>query len=404
MVGDTLTAPTEEATKRPHEVTINSDSLVGSMFGVEVEKKEETQTQATEQQQASSTSTEVAKPDEQQQQQAQPDPWHKTFGWESEDVAKNEITELRKLKEAKPQEVKFENEQSKKIYDLLAGGKVEEVIDFYSKQKEIDKVLTADVNKMTASEIIKLNLQLKYPSLTKDQIDFQYRQEYGVPKEPIYNESKETEEEFKERHDAWKEQVSNVEMKATIAATMAKPELEQQKAKIVLPDISQPQVQQKQLTQEELDAAKRYNEDYLRSVDLSTKDFSGFSVKVKNEAVGLPETTISYGVIDSEKMSLAESMKDFSKAGYDANTLFVQRWLKEDGTLNTKQMIEDRYLLDNRDKIIQKIADDSAQKAIDAYMKAKKNVNVTDTNQTQVTQLTEATKTPEDNLRDLIYG
>lgn len=409
-MSETLTVPEQkvtEPTNRPQEMTIGAEQLAGAMWGVET--PQQTNGSANGQQTTVQPATEInngtdktgEQKNEEESKPVDPKEWFKKeFEIEDPEVLKQQLKEYKELKEKTPQEIKWENEQSKKIHELLREGKVDEVVDFYSKQKAIEKVIGAEVNKNTAEDIIKLNLQLKHPSLTKEQIDFQYRQEYGVPREPIQKDT-EDEMDFKERHDAWKEQVSNIEMKTLIAATMAKPELESAKAKIVLPEISQPQQTQKQLTQEELDAAKKYDEAYIKSVEDSVKTFNGFSVTVKHEGVDLP---ISYGVSEEEKTALSQRMKDFSKSNYDANVLFAQRWLKEDGSLNTSQMAKDLSLLDSAEKAFSKIASDASSKTLEAYLKGKKNISVTETFQNKTTEITKEDKTEFDLVRDSFFG
>lgn len=405
---ETQTAPTlQEQETEPiqgrQEITIPQGRLGNNFFDLPTPEEEKPVNNQTEQNQEQKP--EPPKPTETKSEEVKPEQstiveWYKDYGWENLDVAKAEIS---KLKEHKPQEIKFENEESKKVHQLLAEGKIDEVLDIYSKQKSIEKVISAEVNKDTAADIIKLNMQLKYPTLTKDQIDFQFRQEYGLPKEPVQKDT-EDEADFNERHQNWKDQVANIEMKTSIAATMAKPELEAAKQKLVLPDIFKQPENQKPPTQEELEAAKKFDDAFIQSVDSTIKDFNGFSVKVKNEAVGLAETAIDYLIPDAEKQLLANEMKGFVEQGYDANSIFAQRWVNTDKTLNTKLMSEDRYWLTNRDKILQKVANDSATKAIDTYLKGKKNIDINETNQPGTATINKEDKTEMDTVRDQFFG
>lgn len=403
MPTDVLVEKTETQSPpdgRP-DMTITDGRLGNDFFGVE-NKQEEKPIEAKPPETV--ITTPETKKEEEEEEILEPKDWLKReLGVDDVSVLKAEREEYTKLKSQTPAEVKYENEQSKKVHQLLQEGKVDEVLDIYSKQKSIDKAISLEVNKDTAADIIKLSMQLKYPTLTKDQIDFQYRQDYGIPKEPVIKETDDPDE-FNERHQEWEEKVANVQMKATIAATMAKPELEQAKTKIVLPDI-QEQVQQKPLTQEELDGLKKYQDAYLQSVDNSMKEFNGFSVTVKNEDVGLPETPIAYTVIESEKAALTKQMKDFATEGnFNANSLFAERWVNEDKTLNTKLIAEDRYWLENRSKIIQKMTNDAATKAIESYIKGKKNININETSQPGTALLTKEDKTQMDEIRDKIFG
>lgn len=295
---------------------------------------------------------------------------------EVDDIAiiKAEREEYKKLKEAKPEELKFENEDSKKLHELFRQGKWKEANSIIQKQERIDELYSAEVNKDTAADIIKLNMELKYPTLTKQQLEFQYKQEYGIPKEPVMKDT-EDETEFQERHQAWEETVANIQMKAEIAATMAKPELAAAKSKLVLPDIVSGNANQvAEPTQEELEASKNLKESFLKSVESSINTFNGFNVSVKDKDVDL---SASYSLSPEEKAIVGDRLKAFAESGFDANIILADRWVNPDGkSLNVLQMAEDLSRVFAGDKPSQKLASDIANQRLELYLKEKKNINV----------------------------
>ena len=140
-----------------------------------------------------------------------------------------------------PEPLKFENPTSESVFKALQAGKFNEVYSVLDQQNKLDRLTSLEVNKDTASEIIKLGMQLKYKNLSPEEIDFQYKEEYSIPKEPVFNELKETQDEFDEKHAAWKEQAYRIEMKRTIQAKQLIPELENAKAQLKFPEISSQQ-------------------------------------------------------------------------------------------------------------------------------------------------------------------
>lgn len=321
------------------------------------------------------------------------------FGWDNADAGKQELEGLRN----RVKELDLTSEDGKKILTYLKEGKTKDLYNFLHEQEQVNRLVTSDLSdKNIATELVKFGISNKNKNLKPDEVDFLFNERFALPEKPVQGVS-ELDDDFTPRMDAWKKQVENVEKRLVIEAKLAQPELEQLKAKLILPDI-EPQVKQKQPTQEELDADSKFAEAYLKSVDESLKNFSGFSVMVKNEAVGLPEVAVPYMVTDAEKTSLSQELNDFSKNGYNANSLFAQRWVNEDKTLNTKQIAEDRYLLQNRDKIFQKLAEESANKAIDAYIKGKKNIDINQTNVQQTAVITKDDKTEMDTLRDSFFS
>ena len=322
--------------------------------------------------------------------------WITEFGWDSEDTAKLEI---KKLKEQTPAEIKFENEQSKQIYELLKDGKQKEVKEFLDMQSKFDKYLSSDIDKNTAEDIIKLSMQAKHKDLTDSEINYKYNKEFGIPKEPVQG-NDELDEDFEERTQTWKSKVADIEMNRVIEAKLLKPELEKQKTQLILPELSGQSVSKVQ-TQEELDAAKKYADAYIQDVDNSIKAFNGFSVAVKHEGVDLP---ITYGVTEEEKTSIAGQLKDFQKSNYDANVLFASRWVGEDGQLKPEQMIKDLSVLNNYEKAFQKFASDSSSKVLEAYLKGKKNININELNQQGTANIIGEPKTELDAVRDSFFG
>jgi len=165
----------------------------------------------------------------------------KELGYDSLEVAKAEIEALRQLKSNPPATAfKFENEESERLAKAI-NANPKEAFKILEKQERIEALVSLEVNKENAADIIKFGMQLDNPNLTPQEIEFQYKQDYIAPKEPVQK-STEDEDEFTERHNEWKERVEAIEMKRTIAAKMAQPKLAAAKQKIVLPDTSAAQV------------------------------------------------------------------------------------------------------------------------------------------------------------------
>lgn len=377
------------------EITVDSNALAGNMWGVEVPKTEPAAAPVVEQPKVEQPKVEEAKVE------PTPEPtktWINDFGWENEETAKAEI---KKLKEQTTQEVKFENEESKKLAQAIAKGDRKKVLEILETQERLESLSAAEVNDETAEQILKMSLQLKHKEagLSQAEIDYKYNKEFGFPKEPLQRDD-ELEEEFDARKAEWQEKVNDIKMNRRMEAKLAKPELDKLKSQIVLPDISQSS-EQKPPTQEELDNAKKYDEGYIQSVDNSLKTFDGVTVAVKNEVVDFP---VTFGVTDEDKTMLSTLMKDFQKGNYDANGLFADLWVNEDKTLKTNEMIEDYYLIKNKKALFSKIANDSANKAIESYIKGKKKINVDETSNPGTTILSKEDKTELDEVRDSFFG
>lgn len=401
-MSETLTLETTD-THRPHETTVQGENLQNQMWGIEP-----TANPAV----PAADPTVVVDPGKSDPKPADPvvvDPKVDTpafdeskyvkekFGWDSADAGKQELETLRERAKA----LDLTNDESRKMLLYIKEGKRKELYEFLHQQEQVDRLLTSDLsNKDIATELVKFGIS-KNKNLTKDEVNFLFNERFSIPEKPV-KELTEVDDDYNARIETWQKQVENIQTRLVIEAKLAQPELEKLKVQIDLPDI-QTQVQQPQLTQEALDAAKKYDEAYTSSVTESLKNFNGFSVKVKNEAVGLPEISIPYATTDADKTLLNQELMAFANANYNTNSLF-KSWLNEDKSINTKQVAEDRYLLANRDKIFQKLTEEAASKAIDAYVKGKKNININETNVQQTAVINKEDKTEMDTVRDQFFS
>lgn len=168
-------------------------------------------------------------------------PFAEKYGYANPEDALAEIEQLRQLKAQPPtpEPLKFENEQSEKLFKLWQAGKMDEVKSFLYEQDQLNKFTTTEVNDETAADIIKAAMKVQYPNLTPQEVDYKYNKQYKLPLEPKQGVD-ELEEDFLERKSQWQEQVNDIKMSKTIDAKLALPHLETAKAKLVLPTLDAP--------------------------------------------------------------------------------------------------------------------------------------------------------------------
>lgn len=293
------------------------------------------------------------------------------LGYDSWDVAKTELQQLRELKEKAqtPAEIKFVNEESQKFFDAIREGKIDDVYSFLHKHKQLErleKLEIAGINE--AAEIIKANLQFKNPDLTQKEIEFLYNKRYSIPKQPRQGVDQ-SDEEYEAVLEEWRQVVQEKEQEIIIEGKVARPEVIKYKSELVLPDIpNKVQPQQPQAPDPKvLEAQEAARNNYLKTVDSDYKNFNGFESKVKSESGELP---VTFNVPDEEKVVYANKLKDF-----DINEFFENRWFPE-GKTNVAQMMSDLYLLENPGKVLQGLSNNAASIALDNYHKTKSNIKV----------------------------
>ena len=333
--------------------------------------------------------TQVEKQEAQQQEQKpaaeetkpfDPKDWLKQeFDVDDVSVIKGEREELKTLRE-KVKEQDFVNEDSKKVYDYLKGGKEDDLYNFLNQKKQVEKLSKADLtDKSIAAELVKFGIQRENPSLTSDDVDFLFKQKYSIPKEPK-EEDFVIDTDYEAALGTWKEQVQNIEKGMVIEAKMQQPKLAQLQQEIVLPDIRKEQ-QSNVPSQEDLAALQQMQQSFLQTVKTSVDGFKGFDVNVKDKDV---DYVVSYAPSVEEKTLVSEKLNEFAQSGFDANVVLAERWVNKDGkSLNVEQMVKDLSLIYSNEKQSQKLVADAANKRLELYLKEKKNINLNETNNSQ---------------------
>jgi len=267
------------------------------------------------------------------------------YGWQNPEDAAKEIEELRLLK-ANPikEELKFENEKSQKIIRALQAEKFDDVYEVLHEQRQLERLTAAEVTKETANDIIKLSMQIKYKDegLTEAEIEHKFKKQYGIPKEPTEL-ATESEEEFQDRHNEWKDRVAEIEMEKIIDAKVAKRELEAAKSKIVLPEIlaevDEDYIQYKKSLDESatMDAETKEAYKSFKPKDIETKiNFNDEANKIAFEFQYEPDE-------EGFKQSL-DLVMDTQK--------YFEKYKGQDGSPNRKQFLQDIYFIQNKEKII----------------------------------------------------
>jgi len=276
-----------------------------------------------------------------------------------------------------PSEFTFEwpNEVSKDIYEKLINGDISELADMIYEQKVL-----SSLDDMSEHDVVKLKMAYEYPDLTPEEIEDEFNSKYSV--EEDFDESMMTDEEVssKKRHIEKQRKSLAREMKKDVRE--AKDYLSSMKQEISFPDIlsqvAAPQqydtesVVSQYLANQEEEQSKVYNvarQEYLNSINDGLKSFDGFSVNYKDEDVSFDG---KYSLTPEDKATLTNSLKDF-----DLEEFYGNRYYK-DGRYDAKQLAEDVYFLQNRDKIVNSMVTQAVSRAKLDILKSMKNVDYSD--------------------------
>jgi hypothetical protein len=129
--------------------------------------------------------------------------------------------------------------------------------------------------------------------------------------------------------------------------------------------ISQYLAKQQEGQQEQFQQARKVFES---SIEDGLKAFDGFNVNYKDEDVQFDG---KFNLTQEEKAGLNETLKSF-----DLESFYGNRYFKE-GKYDTKQLAEDVYFLQNRDKVVNAIVTQAVSKAKSDMLKSMKNIDYT---------------------------
>jgi hypothetical protein len=283
------------------------------------------------------------------------------FGYDSVEEAEQEF---KKLKEQPSFE--FKDDVSKSLFDAIKEGKADDVYEILNQQKRLEKLTSSELTPDLAAEIVKTNIKNKYKDLSADDVELLFYDQHFVPLKPEqgYDES---DEDYAGKVKTWQSQVDYAERKLMIEAKVIRPELEKLKSEIKLPDIYNEAGREAE-SQEEFEIMQQARSIYEKTLDSDFQSFSGFNVSVKDEDVEIP---ISFNVAEDERLAMKNDLTDF-----DSDSYFENRWFSEDGKPKVQQIMADKYLLENREKIFSKIANEAASQRLLAHLKKNGNINI----------------------------
>jgi hypothetical protein len=286
------------------------------------------------------------------------------FGYETVEEAENEF---RKLKE-KPS-FEFKDDVSKTLFDAIKEGKADDVYEVLNQQKRLEKLTTSELNAEIAAEIVKTNIKNKHKGLSNEDVELLFYDQFFVPLKPEqgYDES---DDDYAAKVSQWQSQVDYTERRLMIEAKVLKPEIEKLRSEITLPDIYNESGRQAE-SQAEFEIMQEARSIYEKTLDSDFQSFNGFNVSVKDEDVEIP---ISFNVAEEERLAMKDDLKDF-----DTDLYFESRWFDKEGKPNVQQIMADKYLLENREKIFSKIANEAASQRLLAHLKKNGNININQT-------------------------
>jgi hypothetical protein len=260
------------------------------------------------------------------------------FGFENEEAALAEITALKNAKEEKAlAELRFANEEMKKIYEYAANGKEEELQEYFSKRSVIK-----NIENKTPDEKLKLYIKLQNPLFDEELIEDEYKSLYEVDEES----SKFLDEEYNVDKIKLKKEKIRVQQRIATDVELANKFFEQYKTKIDLPSITKDDEDYEAYKASISNQSKVQSEVIEAYSKFKPEDIS-FKTKFVDEA-NKQSFDLSYS---ADKESFEEVQKLVCN-----DELYYKQYFNEDGSPNRSKFIRDVYIAKNFEKIAQQIA------------------------------------------------
>lgn len=265
------------------------------------------------------------------------------YGWENPEAAIQDIDRLRAF-EAEPRIPQFQvpDDESGRILRALAAGKKQEVWQALDHEMRIERLLTSEVTKDSAVDIVKMGMALKYKDLSPDEINYRFNKQFAIPAQPQkgYDEDEEV---YNQRLSEWQAIATDKQMELMIEAKLAKPELQNAKGKLEIPDIETPvdegyvQYQQMLETRTQQDQETKAAYQKLNPKAIETKlDFKDEPNKIAFQFQYEPD---------------ADGFKQAVEIASNMD-LFWQTFSNPDGTPNREKFLKAIYFANNEEKVL----------------------------------------------------
>jgi len=253
--------------------------------------------------------------------------------------------DLQKIIDEKPIDLKFENDTSKKVFDYIKSGKIDDVMDILYEQKVL-----SNIGELDDKEVIRLKIAYENSDYTQEDISDEFVDAYG----------------FKgDEDDSGEVDKYNRMIKRT--AKKAREFLLSQKQDIILPDITPQNQPQQEEIPVDTEGVARMRQSWLSSLDTASNDFKGFKFDLKDKGVS---GVIEYPIESTEAQSLKSKL-----TSYDYMAEFESRYIQGD-KYDAAKLMKDMYIRDNFEKIVSAAVTQALSKGKLETLGNIKNINL----------------------------
>jgi len=278
------------------------------------------------------------------------------LGYDDWEIAKQDIEALRKLKETAttPEEIKFANEQSKKLYEYLKEGKEDEVEEYVSARR-----LLKNVETKSDDEKLKLYIKMQNPLFSDKHAEEEFEETYSINEDEV---------------DPTKLERMQLKLaqKKKDDLNKANQYFEQYKTKLELPEIQKVQQSVVDENYEQYKTAVQTSQQVSQAWEEAIAKLpENISFKQSfNDEANKMKFDVEF-VADKEGYAKAvEAAKNYTKFMQD-------RYYNKDGSPKSEQLVKDIYALQNLEKYTAENLKQSVNATKTWFLKTQKNISDT---------------------------
>ena len=285
-----------------------------------------------------------------------------------------EFSSWEELREAlqveRPKELKFENETSEALYNLIAEGKINEVADILYNKKVAD-----EIKNKPDEDVLKSYIKFQNPEFDSEDIQAEYEEKYSID-EFAFDDSK-LRREQKKLSQKIKNDVSD-----------AREFFERMSEDIKFPQYER--TTQQNEPQQDVEAQEE-RQRFLESLDGVENRLGALQFNWKDDKASLN--------INGKFEIPAQEVSVYRDAAEGLQNYYAERYY-QDGKYQSDKLLKDLYIADNFDKIIQSVISQTANQTRIEMLKQRKNIT-TDVQQSGTYRPSAADE--EKNLFDQLF-
>ena len=242
------------------------------------------------------------------------------------------------------QQVKFENETSEALYNLIAEGRINEVADILYNKKVAD-----EIKDKPDEDVLKSYIKFQNPEFDNDDVQAEYEEKYSID-EFAFDDSK------------LKREQKKLSQKIKNDVSEAREFFEKMSEEIKFPQYTKAE----QTFEPELETeVQEERQKFLDSLNNIESRVSHLPFSWKDDKASL--------TINGKFEIPAQEISNYRKAAESLQDYYAERYY-QDGEYKSDKLLKDLYIADNFEKIIKSVISQTANQTRIEMLKQRKNI------------------------------